>query len=676
MALKPKMKVMSIKPLIILCFSAFVLWSTSSSSQTRLHPCIAENAVFQRGQPIPIFGDSSPAASIQVKWKGELHQTQADEQGRFFLQLPAEPAGGPHRLEIIAADTAIAFSNILVGDVWLASGQSNMEWTLRQSEDGAAEIASAAIPDIRFFTVPHTMAFTPQDQLSEPALWQLAAGEIRGNFSGVAYFFAKKVHQETGIPIGILHSSWGGTMIETWMSDAAMRPFGTYDFELDKLQAFPTPLKEVEREAQAIFQEWKDTYYKTGIGLDERWYERQSDLSAWKPLQVPGYWEDQLPEYADFDGAMWYRRAFDVPPSFLPHDIRLWLSQIDDHDMCWINGQYIGETFFSKTWTNYLIPQGLLKETDNEIVLRVYDVDGKGGLTGLDTYFDFYPEGDRSVRARLNGTWLVRTGARFDSPYPVPLSSTKFHPNDLPTLLYNSMLYPFKNIPIAGALWYQGESNKVNAFLYRELLPAMIQDWRQLWQAPELPFYFVQIANYGPLSEEAEESASAEVRESQFLARSVPHTGMACTIDIGDPEDIHPLNKRDVGERLARHALKHQYGQAHWVVDGPIYRQHIRKGSKLWLTFEHAEGLHTTDGQPPLAFDIATEDGPFRRAKAMLKNGQVILWHPEIKRPAHVRYAWGEAPEVNLFNGEGLPAYPFRTDERPGLTQGQKRNYK
>lgn len=651
-------------------------WSSSALAQFQLHPCIAENAVFQRNQSIPIFGESPPATAIQVKWNGEMHQTQADAQGKFQLSLPAQPAGGPHRLEILTADTAIAFSNILTGDVWLASGQSNMEWKLRQSEGGTAEIAGADIPGIRFFTAPKIMAFTPQDQFAESAQWRSAAGEARGDFSGVAYFFAKKVHQETGIPIGIIHASWGGTMIETWMSEAALRPFGTYNYELDKIKAFPMAPKEMEREAQALFQEWKDTYYKKDIGLDERWYERQSDLSAWKPLQVPGYWEDQLPEYAGFDGAMWYRRTFDVPPSFLPHDIRLWLSQIDDHNMCWINGQYIGETYFSQTWTNYLIPQGLLKETENEIVLRVYDVDGKGGLTGLDTYFDFYPEGDRSVRARLNGTWLARPGTRFDSPYPVPLSFTKFHPNDLPALLYNSMLYPFRNIPIAGALWYQGESNKVNAFHYRELLPAMIEDWRRLWQSPDLPFYFVQIANYGPLSEAVEESASAEVRESQFLSRSVPNTGMACTIDIGDPDDIHPLNKRDAGERLARHALKNQYGQTSLVADGPIYRRHVRKGNRLLLTFENAGGLITRDGGAPTAFDIAAEDGPFQRAKAMLKKGKIILWHPEVKKPAHIRYAWGEAPEVNLFNGEGLPAYPFRTDTRPGLTQGQKRNYK
>lgn len=667
---------MNFKTSMICCLSVFLLWSAATDAQIQLHPCIGENAVFQRGRPIPIFGESPPTAGIQVKWKGEQYQTQADGQGKFQLLLPAEPAGGPHRLEIITADTVFIFSNILTGDVWLASGQSNMEWTLRKSAGGAAEITGPDIPGIRFFTAPHTMAFRPQDQLAEPAQWQPASGDARGDFSGAAYFFAKKVHQETGIPIGIIHSSWGGTMIEAWMSEAALRPFETYNFELDKIKAFTMPLQEMERQAQTLFQEWKATYYKKDVGLDERWYERQSDHSAWKPLQVPGYWEDQLPEYANFDGPMWYRRTFDVPKSFLPHDIRLWLSQIDDHDMCWINGQFIGETFFSKSWTNYLIPQGLLKEKDNEIVLRVYDMDGKGGLTGLDSYFDFYPEGDRSVRARLNGAWLIRPGTRFDSPYPVPLSFTKFNPNDLPTLLYNSMIYPFKNIPIAGALWYQGESNKVNAFHYRELLPAMIEDWRKLWQTPELPFYFVQIANYGPLSKETEESASAEVRESQFLTRSVPHTGMACTIDIGDPEDIHPLNKRDVGERLARHALKNQYGQTGLVTDGPVYRRHVRRGNRLLLAFEHAGGLHTRDGQTPTAFEIAAEDGPFRRAKAMLKNGQITLWHPEVKKPAHIRYAWGESPEVNLFNDAGLPAYPFRTDARPALTQRQKRNYK
>ncbi len=270
----------------------------------------------------------------------------------------------------------------------------------------------------------------------------------------------------------------------------------------------------------------------------------------------------------------------------------------------------------------------------------------------------------------------MRQGARHEAHSDLPLSVSKIHPNDFPSLLYNGMVHPYRAFALKGVLWYQGEANKTNAYVYRAMFPAMIRAWRTLWNSPDLPFYYVQIANYGEITDQPSESAAAELRESQSLAQSVPRTGMASTIDIGATDDIHPLNKKDVGERLARHALKNDYGYDALVTDGPVYDSHTRRGRKLVVRFQNAKGLATTDGAAPLAFDIAEMGKPFVRAQAKILGETVILWHPKVKNPAEVRYAWAESPVVNLFNAEGLPAYPFRTDTRKLLTQDNVKNYK
>lgn len=652
------------------------LFGQRKKTPLRLHSYISSNVVFQRDQPISIEGTGYPGERININWRGNIYEMKIDDRGKLSYRLPSEKAGGPYEMTIKGADTIISISNILIGDVWFASGQSNMEWTLEKSEGGSSEIAGVNFDQIRFFKAPREMEFRPKNDVHGSADWVSATSEHIGKYSGVAYFYAKKIHQETGIPIGIIDASWGGTMIETWMSDEALRPFEIHNVDLDVLKNRTLSLKETEKKAKTIFEQWKENSYKKGIGLDEKWYERQTDLSDWQPLQVPGYWEDQLPEYADFDGAMWYRRSFDVPKSFLPHDIRVWLSQIDDHNMCWINGQYIGETYFSSTWTNYLIPAGLLKEKENEIVLRVFDVEGKGGLTGLDTYFDFYPEGDRSVRARLNGTWLIKAGSPFTGNQSIHLANIGHSPNHYPTLLYNGMVSPYRHFPLKGVIWYQGESNKLNAYFYRELFQAMIVDWRNTWVQTELPFYYVQIAAYNESASDAKHSASAELRESQAWVQTMPYTRMVTALDLGDPDDIHPLKKREVGERLALHALKNDYNRPELSADSPTYLSHVQKGNKLIVRFTHAEGLITKDGLAPKSFTIANENGDFLVAKAALKKNEIMVWHPAIKQPAHVRYAWADYPEVNVINAAGLPLLPFRTDHRPVLTQQNKRPFK
>ncbi len=652
------------------------LFSQRKSAPLKLNSYLTTNAVFQRDQPLRIIGKGQPGQSVEIEWLGRKYYAKIDMQGNLDFQLPAQKAGGPFHLLVSNTDTTIFIQNILVGDVWFASGQSNMRWPLEKAEGGDEEIATADLDQIRFLMAPRRMEFYPVNDWDEQIYWEVGTGEQLSKYSAVAYFFAKKLHSETGIPIGIIDANWGGSIIETWMSDDALRPFEVFDFDLHLLKSKIFPLKETEKRTQATFNTWREKEYKKGIGLELKWYEGQIDLSEWKSLEVPGYWEDQLPEYAEFDGAMWYRRNFDLPKEFLGHDIRIWLGQIADHNICWINGEYIGETYFSKTWTNYLAPKELLEEKDNEIVLRVYNVEGKGGLPGLDTFYDFYPEGNKAKRGRLNGEWMVRPGAKFEPQINESLSISTFSPNDYPTLLFNGMVFPFRNFPVKGVIWYQGESNKINAYFYRQLFPAMIQDWRNLWQSEKMPFYYVQIANYGVVEDEPSDSPSAELRDSQHLTRATPHTGMVVTIDIGDPDDIHPTNKKDVGERLARHALYNEYGQSMIIRDGPVYKSHVRKGKKLIVSFENAEGLQVPNNQAPLAFEIAGKKEEFVKAKARIKNDKIELWHPDVIKPIYIRYAWSESPVVNTTNAENLPMYPFRTDKKRLITQDRIKNFK
>lgn len=657
---------------IYLTFS-FSICSLALSAQLQLHKYYANSAILQRDKPIVIPGIAMPNDSVKVILNEHRAHAITDDKGYFELQLSALPPGGPFILKVSTKDTIIELHDILIGDVWFASGQSNMEWPLIKTENSSDEIRNTSNSNIRFFRVKKNMEFSVIDSVKSSSSWIKGdSNEVR-NVSGVAYYFAKKINKETKVPIGIIQSSWGATGIETWMSRKAMEQFPYTKDLLNKADVSKESVASIEAKAKKVFDEWLNKEYRRGIGINERWYLRQSDLSDWKDIYVPGYWEDQLDELKFFDGVVWYRKSFNVSSDFLDKDIRIWLSQIDDHNMCWINGVFIGETVFKDSWTNYRIPMGILKEKGNEIVLRIFDMGDKGGTTGLDTYFDFYPEGNPEIRGRLNGQWKIKTDYQYISNNEVPLSASRFNPNQYYSLVYNAMVYPFKKIPIKGVIWYQGEQNKSNAQQYSSLFPAMINDWRALWGNENLPFYYTQIANHGIIPQAPTESAAAELREAQTMALLLPYTGMACTIDIGNPDDIHPKNKKDVGQRLARHALKNQYGFQDLITDGPQYKNHYVKKDEIILELTNSKGLYTIDGKEPAGFAIAGKDLKFYWAEtALVKNKDkfdIKLKNGSVSAPVYIRYAWADSPLVNLVNAHGLPVYPFRTDNLKRTTE-------
>ncbi|MEN1785290.1 MAG: sialate O-acetylesterase [Bacteroidota bacterium] len=633
----------------------------------KLHGYVGESAVFQRDKPITIKGFSNANTTISATLGLESIQTEADEKGYFSLKFAPLTSQVDLTLTISTADTLAQFKDIAIGDVWFASGQSNMEWPLSKTDSATVEVRKDPSPNLRFFTTPRNMAFSPIDTLASPQHWIKSNDSTVLDVSGVAYHFAKKIQASTQIPIGVVISSWGGTNAETWLSEKTTAQF---PYLQKRLQTIPKDqsISEIqERRAHALQNFVENTFHK-GIGLDEKWYLPQTDLTEWKNIRVPGYWEDQDDTLKDFDGAVWYRRSFDLIAGFAGKDILIWLSRTDDHNQVWINGTFIGETFNKETWTNYLVPAEILKETDNEIVMRIFDTGGKGGTTGLDAYFDFYPEEDTSVRGRINGIWLSRRGVAYQNKNSSDLNLAQIGPNEYPTLLFNAMVHPYQGMSFKGVIWYQGESNKEEAYRYRKVFPSLIKDWRVFFQESALPFYFVQIANFGAIDTQPIPSAGAELREAQAIALELPYTGMASTLDIGDAQDIHPRNKKDVGLRLARHALQNEYGFKNQYPYSPGYLSHVVNNGKMIVTFQNAERLETNDGNPPNAFAIAGADGLFKWAEATIKGNTVILHHPTIKEPVHVRYAWGDAPVINLFNAKGLPVNPFRTDSEPPVS--------
>ena len=651
--------------LLTLCLLTITSCTESPRAFLQLPSYIGESAVFQRDEPIIITGFTTPNTTVTGTLGSVNASTQSDNTGSFSLKFKALEVQKGLMLSVSTRDTALYFSDINIGDVWLASGQSNMEWLLKATNGAQAMIQKTDLPDIRFFDTPKDMEFSPTDTLRKKASW------IKGNdkegiaeVSAVAFYFAEKLHTETDVPIGIIISSWGGTRAESWQSSKSIEQI---EYLKERLELIPKghTVDELNIKNQTHFKTLMDAVYQADIGFKEQWYLPQADLSDWKSLHVPGYWEDQIEDYKDFDGSMWYRRKFDLKPSFTGQDIRMWLSQIDDHDQVWINGAFIGETFEKEAWTNYLIPAELLKPQGNEIVIRVFDIGGKGGLTGLENYFDFFPDNDKSVRGKLNGTWLVKAGSKYTHNQGEEVIRETITPNSYPTLLFNTMIHPFKKVAFKGVIWYQGESNVEHAYRYRKVFPALIEDWRTFFERPELPFYFVQLANFGALTDLPKPSAWAELRAAQTMTLSLPFTGMASAIDLGDADDIHPRNKKDVGYRLAMHALKNQYGYDELITDGPIYEQHQVTGNKIVVTFNNAEGLQTSNGKAPAEFAIASAEGDFVWAQAKVEGHKVILESSEVPEPVHVRYAWSDAPIVNLFNAAGLPAYPFRTDDRP-----------
>ena len=508
--------------------------------------------------------------------------------------------------------------------------------------------------NIRLFYVPKNMSMKPLDNTKE-ASWQLCNQESAGSFSAIGYYFGRNLEKELNVPIGLINSNWGGTDIETWISLETMYADKDYKATIDKIKSLD--LDQLQKETEQNQKKWQNAIDAEDPGIVNKWYQTSLDITGWEKMKLPQTWEGAgLPS---LDGVVWFRKEFNVPAADAAKEAVINLGPIDDSDETYLNGVKIGKTENRYDAPRvYKVPAGSLKAGLNVISIKVIDTGGGGGLWGMDNQV-FIEAGNTVVN--LAGDWYYKVGLNLPAPKDVA------SPNSYPSLLYNGMINPIVNYPIKGAIWYQGENNAGNYMKYRSLFPAMINDWRAKWNTGDFTFLFVQLANYMEPPQTPQQSSWAGLREAQTMTLSVPNTGMAVIIDIGEAKDIHPRNKDDVGYRLALAALKKTYGKD-VVFSGPIFKSMEVDGDKVIIDFDQiGKGLVAKDKYGYLkSFAVAGADKKFVWARAVISedNKQVVVSSETVRNPVAVRYAWADNPDdANLYNAEGLPASPFRTDE-------------
>jgi len=651
-----------IRTLIALLLLGFLLPGLQAAS-LELPAILSDHMVLQQNSFARIWGWSEPSEEVKVStsWNGKTYATRADAEGNWEVKVATAKAGGPYNLTI-EGDVTLELKDILLGEVWICSGQSNMEWPLSRAETAETEIPLADYPEIRLFTVKRHISPRPLEDVT--GSWSACTPETAENFSGVAYFFGKKLHEELGVPVGLVNTSWGGTPSESWTSREMLQTFGDFDAQLEALyNSTDEDIKKAEEEAAkmeaAIESQWEFDN-KDNIGFKEGWMKISYDDGNWKSMPVPAEWSS-VEEVGMLEGVMWLRTRVKIPSSWEGQNLVLDLGPVDETDVTWINEVEVGSSKIVANWNknrSYQIPGSAVQSGELLLAVRVVNGTAQGGLFGHPEQLKIYPEGDRNADpVLLAGDWKYKIAYKF----PRIVRANNSH---TPSVLYNGMIHPLKNLAIRGAIWYQGESNQERAMQYRTIFPGMIQDWRNAWKQGDFPFYFVQLAPY----KYAREHTSAELREAQFLTLSkLKNTGMAVTLDIGNPSDIHPANKRDVGKRLALWALAKDYGK-NLVYSGPLYRDKKVEGASIRIYFDHVgSGLEAREGELS-HFEIAGEDQVYHPAKAVIDGETVLVSSSQVARPVAVRFAWSNIAEPNLFNMEGLPASSFCTDQWKRIT--------
>jgi sialate O-acetylesterase len=655
----------------LLLLLVILIPSSAAYADVRLPAIISDNMVLQQETKVRIWGNANPGEQVTVTFQNRSSRAIADKQGRWETLLSPLKAGGPFELTV-KGNNLLTVKNVLVGEVWLCSGQSNMEWLLANTIGAAETIAQANYPEIRHFRVEHVTAASPQTDLQ--GHWVVTTPDDAGNFSAVAFFFGRELHQQLKVPVGLINSSWGGTPAEAWTSHEAMLSSPELKPILERyessLNALPQA-KEAYAQALAAWEE-KNLYIDQGNKGEALGYADPTFKAAdWSHMDLPQQFETAG---LLIDGAVWFRRVLELPPSWAGKDLVLNLPPIDDQDITYFNGTKVG-SIGRETPNSYMVPRKyvvpgpLVHAGKNLIAVRVFDSAGEGGFSRGGA-MSIGPAGASETEVvSLRGPWDYKVELALEPKHPDwgsrPEAVGVSNQNN-PSVLYNAMIAPLVPFAIRGAIWYQGESNAGRAYQYRTLFPIMIRDWRKAW-GNNFPFYFVQLANWHAHKAEPDESDWAELREAQTMTLREPQTGMAVIIDIGDPDDIHPRNKLDVGRRLAAWALAGTYGR-NVIPSGPLFDRYTIEGDKVRIHFKYATGLKTSDGGPVKGFAIAGEDRRFVWADARIDGDTVVVMSPKISKPVAVRYGWADNPVVNLYNQAGFPASPFRTDDWPGVT--------
>jgi len=639
----------------IIAFFASLIFYGNSFCQVKLPRLISDGMILQRDAKLKIWGWASANEAVKVTLKKSTVKTKADAAGNWSVQLPAQKAGGPYSIEI-AASNKIVINNVLFGDVWFCSGQSNMVHNMElHGITYAKDIENANYPQIRQFLIPTATNLNGPQQDVNSGSWKAATPDAVQKFSAVAYFFARKIYEQYHIPVGIINSSVGGTPIEAWSSETGLKDFPEW-MKIIKKNKDTAYIGQMNRAAANIRNiPSKDL----GLSGNVTWFNTSYIPEGWRTINIPGYWEDQ--GIKDLNGVVWYRKIIDIPASMTGKAARVFLGRIVDADQLYINGNTIGGTTYQYPQRRYFVSPEVLHAGKNIFVIRVTNTYGKGGFVSDKPYYIF--SGTDTVD--LKGYWQYKVGEVFE---PVPNPANVFmaiSAQNQPASLFNGMVAPIINYAIKGVLWYQGEANSNRAGEYARLLPAMIADWRKQWQQENLPFLYVQLPGFMDMNYLPSESQWAELRQSQLKSLFVPNTGMAVAIDLGEWNDIHPDNKKAVGERLALLAEKNAYGE-NIIASGPLYQSSQKQGSAIAITFNNiGTGLTTNDGQLPQEFAIAGTDKKFVWAKTKIEGDKIIVWNDTILDPKYVRYAWADNPvNPNLYNKEGLPASPFTTEEK------------
>lgn len=673
--------------LFSLCAAALIGAGGVGRADVVLPAILSDHMVLEKSKSTVIWGKAAPEEKVSVALAGQTATVKTDTGGKWRTTLDlSQAAAGPHEM-VVKGKNEIRVRDVMVGDVWLASGQSNMQFVLRGALGDEEEMAAPVNPMLRHFKVKVTPSLDPMDDCEGE--WEVAGPTTLGNFTAVGYFFAKALQKELGSPIGVINATLGGTAAESWTSgDGMLKEPELADVaaaQWKEARGYP----EAKQKWEEAFAEWTKTVDRPDrrSGNAGEFAAVNADLTAWKPLKLPGTVAGAVP------GARWFRRTVEVPAQRVGKNLFLVLGEIEGFEEIYWNGELIG----SLTPANhpgapyarrYDVPGNMVKAGPNVLAIRVFSPATAGGLTGR--VF-------KAGTASLMGEWLTRVEYEFPGPpsVPPPLQPPgPRSPTGVASSLFNGMINPILPLTIKGVIWYQGEGNASRAWQYRKTFPLLIQDWREKWGRPALPFYFCQLANHGKKMSEPVDENWAELREAQSLALSLPHTGQALLIDLGEGEAIHPVNKKDVGDRLAKIALAKTYGK-NIPFSGPVLASSVVEADKIRIRFTHTDGglvarplpekhdlfipdnrtaplVRNSPGSELEGFAISGKDGKWVWAEARIDGTEVVVWSEKVPAPAAVRYAWADNPTANLYNGAGLPATPFRTDDFPLVTKTRK----
>jgi len=652
--------VMRFKPFWIL-FLVITAWGSAFAAETNslpfLSPMFGDNMVLQRGKPDAIWGWAKPGQPVRVTIAGHNATTVTGADGRWQVKIQPPAPGGPYTIRIEGPQT-IELHEVLVGDVWLCGGQSNMQLGLARTRDGTNEIQSAGHPEIRLYTVHERASYSPA--AIPQGAWKICSPQTvaeDGGFSAVAYFFGRSIQEKIHVPVGLVEDCLGGTPAETWTSPGTLHRLKDFDgqlAEVERLKAKGGP------EYGNYIMHWYDDY---DIGLKgDTWAAADMDDAAWKAVQIPGGFQEL--GVADTPSVCWFRKQITLPDPLPDGKATIRLGVIEKMDTTYINGQWVGASSWVENPRAYEVKEGILKPGKNLVTIRVFKMKPDGG-------FMTKPDGLRLVLGDgtvvpLAGEWKGKLSVDARPPHPLPLGFENYP--IMPSVLYHGMLEPVAPLAITGVIWYQGEANSDRAFQYRTLLPAMVGDWRQLFSQDDFPFYIVSLPAFMHHQNQPVESTWAELREAQALTvRNTRNSGLAVAIDTGDPDNIHPMDKKIVGERLALCALAQHYGEKISCA-GPTFESMEHFSGALKLRFDHTDGGLVVKGNKLEEFSIAGKDRVWHWADARIEGDAIVVSSSSVPEPAAARYAWQSYPAATLYNGAGLPAVPFRTDDWPGIT--------